>query len=483
MKNFPITLIASVDINGGIGNGNELLYDIPSDKRYFRKTTTKTKDKDKNNVVVMGYNTWKSIPAKFRPLNNRINVVCTRKHTEEFVESDVIACDNLNNLYSCLSHLQDKIESIFIIGGTSLYKYFINKADTVLLCNIYNKAPEVSHYFPDFDKTQFNKCNETKLIHTRGTNVFLNTIEDITMSYDIYNRKVDYENTEELQYLNLLANILTNGKVRDTRSGKVRSIFGVQMKYSLRNNTLPLLTTKKMFTRGIIEELLWFVNSRVDSKILEDKRVNIWKGNTSREFLDSLGLTGYRVGECGPIYGYQWRHFNAPYKGPDEDYTGTGVDQLAECINLIKNNPTSRRILMSGWNPCQMSEMCLPPCHVLYQFYVSEGHLHCSMYQRSGDMFLGIPFNIASTSILTIMLAHVTNLKPGSITHTIGDAHIYDTHIEQACTQISRNPYKFPNIEIQDFDKEITEIEDFKVTDFKITNYQHHPRISAKMSV
>ena len=462
MKEKQIVLVSSVDINGGIGFSNDLLFDIPYDKRYFKSLTTKTQDPEKINAVVMGYNTWKSIPDKYKPLRDRLNVVCTRRHKDELDDDDVLVCDDLDNLLKLLNTTEFPIENIFIIGGSSLYHHFIDIADKIVLCNIYESATSVDTHFPNFDKNNYEISDKTSLIHTKARNVLLKTNQEVTISYTTWSKKIPEVNTEEKQYLDLLAKILMEGTVRNTRSGKVRSIFGVQMKYSLRNNTLPLLTTKKMFTRGIIEELLWFVNSRVDSKILEEKRVNIWKGNTSREFLDSL---------------------NAPYKGPDADYTDTGVDQLAQCIDLIKNNPTSRRILMSGWNPCQMSKMCLPPCHVLYQFYVDDGHLHCSMYQRSGDMFLGIPFNIASTSILTTMLAHITDLKPGSITHTIGDAHIYETHLTQACTQISRKPYKFPKICIQESDMKIENIEDFKLENFKISDYTHHSRISAKMSV
>jgi len=483
MNKFPITLIASVDINGGIGNGNDLLFDIPYDKKYFKKVTETTREPSKTNVVVMGYNTWASIPRKYKPLRKRLNVVCTRLHTEEFKESSAIACDSFDNVMNVIEESGVDVENIFVIGGGVLYNYFIGTADRVILCNIFKEAPNVTTYFPDFDRSNYNLTDDGGILNVVGINVFTNTTEDLSIRYQTWERKFSGENTEERQYLDLLSQIMMNGKKRETRSGVVRSIFGVQMKYSLTNNTLPLLTTKKMFTRGIIEELLWFVNSKVDSKILESKKVNIWKGNTTREFLDSIGLSHYREGECGPIYGYQWRHFNSEYKGPDADYSGTGVDQLGECIELIKNNPTSRRIIMSGWNPCQLKEMCLPPCHVLYQFYVDSGHLHCSMYQRSGDMFLGIPFNIASTSILTVMIAYITGLKPGSITHTIGDAHIYETHTAQVCTQLFRNPLEFPKIHIKETDKKIEKLEDFDVKNFVISDYFHHSRISAKMSV
>ena len=481
-EKINITLISSVDINYGIGNAGDLLFDIPYDKKKFREITTSTKNPTLKNAVIMGYNTWNSIPKKYAPLSKRKNIILTRtrSHMEKLISEDVEFCKSIDKVLELCNNIKHEIETFYVIGGSQLYKLFLPHANKIVLCNIHKKASLVDTYFPKFDKNKFRLLNKTPLIVTTGKNMELKTNQNMAITYSIFADLNNLENLEENQYLDLLGNILMNGDIRKTRSGTTRSIFGAQMKFSLENNQLPLLTTKKMFTRGILEELFWFINSKVDSKILESKKVKIWVGNSSREFLDSLGLTSYREGECGPIYGYQWRHFNAEYKGADADYTGEGIDQLAECINLIKNSPNSRRIIMSGWNPCQLKEMCLPPCHVLYQFYVNDGKLYCSMYQRSGDMFLGIPFNIASTSFLTIMMAAITGLKPGGITHTIGDAHIYDDHIEQVCTQLSRKPYLFPKVYVN---QDVSKIEDFKVSDFNIENYTCHPRISAKMNV
>jgi len=180
-----------------------------------------------------------------------------------------------------------------------------------------------------------------------------------------------------------------------------------------------------MFFRGIIHELLWFIKADTNSKHLEEQNVNIWKANSTRTFLDNHELVEYEEGDCGPIYGFQWRHFNAPYNGHNASYEGEGIDQLQTCIDLIKRDPFSRRIFMSAWNPCQIKEMCLPPCHISYQFYVSkDDYLSCILYQRSGDMFLGIPFNIASVSLLVYIIANMTDKKPGNVSVMIGDAHI-----------------------------------------------------------
>ena len=282
----------------------------------------------------------------------------------------------------------------------------------------------------------------------------------------------------EHSYLNALKNILENGELRETRNSKTLSLFGVKIDIDI-SESYPLITTKKMFTKGIIEELLWFISGNTNSKKLEEKGVNIWKGNSSRTYLDSIGLNHYKEGECGPCYSHQWRYFNAPYKNCETDYNGTGIDQLQNCIDLIKNNPSSRRIFMSAWNPCQLNEMVLPPCHISYQFYVSnDDKLSCILYQRSGDMFLGVPFNIASVSLLVYIIANITNKKPDKITLMIGDAHIYENHIEQVKIQLNRNIYPFPQLIIK---KKYENINDYKYEDFEIINYV--PELSSARAV
>ncbi|KHJ97123.1 thymidylate synthase [Oesophagostomum dentatum] len=228
------------------------------------------------------------------------------------------------------------------------------------------------------------------------------------------------ENRDELQYLNQIREIMNNGKRRTDRTGTgTISIFGMQSRYSLRNGMLhysgvvPLLTTKRVYWKGIVEELLWFIKGDTDSNHLSAKNVKIWDANGSREFLDSLGFTDRAQGDLGPVYGFQWRHFGAEYKGPDANYEGQGVDQLADVIHQIKTNPDSRRIILSAWNPSDLKLMALPPCHTLCQFFVQDGELSCQLYQRSGDMGLGVPFNIASYGLFTHMIAHVCGLKVG----------------------------------------------------------------------
>ncbi|KRX80843.1 Thymidylate synthase, partial [Trichinella sp. T6] len=241
----------------------------------------------------------------------------------------------------------------------------------------------------------------------------------------------DYVNQEELNYLKQLKDIIDHGVRKNDRTGiGTLSTFGTQSRYCLRDDNFPLLTTKRVFWRGVVEELLWFISGSTNAKQLSEKNVNIWDGNSSREFLDSRGLYNYEEGDLGPVYGFQWRHFGCPYSSMTADYKGKGYDQLQQCIKMIREEPESRRIIMTAWNPCDLEKVALPPCHCFVQFYVADGELSCQMYQRSADMGLGVPFNIASYSLLTRMIAHITSLKPGFFIHTIGDAHVYLTHVD-----------------------------------------------------
>lgn len=257
------------------------------------------------------------------------------------------------------------------------------------------------------------------------------------------------------------------------------SIFGAQMRFDMRNS-FPLLTTKRVFWRAVAEELLWFVHGCTNAKILQDKNIHIWDGNSTREFLDKLGFTDREEGDLGPVYGFQWRHFGAKYRTCHDNYNNEGVDQLKQVIHTIRTNPNDRRIIMSAWNPMDIPQMALPPCHCLAQFYVSNGELSCQLYQRSADMGLGVPFNIASYALLTYMIAHITDLKPGDFIHTLGDTHVYKNHIEPLKEQLQRKPRNFPKLVIK---RKVEDIEDFKFDDFEIVGYNPYPKIHMEMAV
>ena len=278
------------------------------------------------------------------------------------------------------------------------------------------------------------------------------------------------------------------------------SIFAPRpLKFQLQENgrlVLPLLTTKRVFHRAVVAELLWFIRGSTSSLPLSEAGVKIWDGNGSRKFLDSVGLSHRDVGDLGPIYGFQWRHFGADYVDASADYAGQGVDQLANIIHTLRTNPYDRRMILSAWNPRDLKIMALPPCHMFAQFYVSfpkqgqpegsteakaKGHLHCQMYQRSCDMGLGVPFNIASYALLTHMLAHVCDLVPGSLTLVMGDAHVYIDHIDALKTQLEREPRTFPELEIKC--EKGGSIDGWKAEDFVIKGYDPHKAIAMKMAV
>lgn len=282
--------------------------------------------------------------------------------------------------------------------------------------------------------------------------------------------------TEEYQYLDLVRKILNGRNNKENRTGvNAHSIFGVQMRWNL--NTFPLLTTKRVYWKGVVEELLWFIRGDTNSKHLEEKGVKIWSANSSRKFLDSRGLS-YEEGDLGPVYGFQWRHYGAKYEGSDKDYNNKGIDQLQQVIDKIKNNPNDRRIIMTAWNPEQVDEMALPPCHMFCQFYVSGNKLSCQLYQRSADVGLGVPFNIASYALLTCMIAHVCNLEPYEFIHVMGDTHIYNNHVEGLTEQLGRTPRSFPKLKIN---RQVASIDDFRFEDFELVDYNPHPAINMEM--
>jgi len=262
------------------------------------------------------------------------------------------------------------------------------------------------------------------------------------------------------QYLDLMRHIREHGVARADRTGTgTLSVFGHQMRFDL-NEGFPLVTTKKVFLKGIVHELLWFVAGSTNVQYLQDHGVHIWD-----DWADEQG-------DLGPVYGSQWRSWPAP--------DGSTIDQIGKVIEQIKTNPNSRRLIVSAWNVAEVEQMALPPCHMLFQFYVAKGYLSCQLYQRSADVFLGVPFNIASYALLTMMIAQVTGLKPGEFIHTLGDAHLYMNHLEQADEQLGRTPYPLPQMQLN---PAVHDILDFKYEDFKLLNYRSHPAIKAPIAV
>jgi dihydrofolate reductase/thymidylate synthase len=484
-----------------IGCNNDLLFRIPNDMKYFKEITSQEFIKGHKNIVIMGYNTWKSIPDKYKPLEDRINIIITKNHFNEMNYEDE-NIKTFNDFDFCYKYLKQQendgnlLGDKFIIGGAQLYNHvhsnylhMINKVyETVVNYNVvksehthYTNIMENDSLYPELD-FRIDIYNDFKLINKKymdGDEVTVihnnSTLHGVT--YNIY-QNIRYLNNQEKQYLDLMKSILYRNNIKDSRNSKVISQFGEKMVFDLTKG-FPLLTTKRTPFKTILRELLWFIRGSTSNKELNDKNVHIWDGNSSKEFLESRGLN-YEEGELGPVYGFQWRRFGAEYTDKKQkDYIqGEGVDQLQNVIDLIKNDPTSRRIILSAWNPVDLDKMALPPCHVMIQFSVDKGFLDAQLYQRSGDMFLGVPFNIASYSILMHIIGSITGYTPRYFHHVLGDAHIYMNHIDAISEQVHRIPNKFPELKLA---KKITDINNISEEDFILENYNHYPTIKADM--
>lgn len=461
-----------------IGCNGHIPWKSKLDMQYFKQLTTSTKNPLNINVVIMGTKTWQSLG---KSLPGRINIIVSTKEPEIARRDYNIPNDTgvASSVYNAISNMKyypehGQIENVFIIGGSNVYREAFDRNLLDKLYITYISSACVTYtadaYFPYTAEEILNK-----FVLKQAT-----TMQDDTLTC-CFSQYVDKRNVhQEYQYLNLVNKVLNTGKRRNDRTGTgTISLFGETMRFNLEHE-FPLITTKKTFWRGVVEELLWFISGSTDAKLLQDKNIHIWDGNSSRKFLDSVGLPRNREGDIGPVYGFQWRHFGADYTGVEFNYDNKGIDQLRDVIYQLKTNPTSRRILMSAWNPDALKQMALPPCHVMCQFYVdSRRRLSCQMYQRSADIGLGVPFNIASYALLTCLIAHCTELIPGEFIHVIGDAHIYTNHIEALQKQIKRTPYEFPKLSITDTTFDLDKI---TASDILLTNYKYHPSVKMEMS-
>lgn len=459
-------LIVASDTNGGIGFQNTLPWSFKKDMEYFKYMTTSPVEKK---VVIMGRNTLESLP--FESFPNRINIVIT---SQNITIQDVLFVSSLNDALNLAYTFTKSEDNIFVIGGSQLYEEAIKHQELKYIYHTQINGTFICDKFIELPK--FELLNSTKTVDVDRLS---------NKEYELFFNKYEIPETGEIAYLRLLKDILNNGEIRETRNGNTYSVFNREINFDV-SNTFPLLTTKRMFLRGIIEELLFFIRGETDSTKLSEKGVRIWEGNTSQEFLDKMGFN-YKVGEMGPMYGYQWRHFGKPYKSNNSDridsegIDSNGIDLFKNLIEEIKTNPHSRRLLMTDFNPAQAHEGVLFPCHsIILQFYVNNKKLSVKMYQRSADMFLGVPFNIASTTILLYIVSKLTGYEPGSVGISFGDCHIYESHIEQVNRQLSRTPYNEPRLVIPEFST-IEEVENANYEDFILEDYSYHPGIKAQM--
>ena len=436
-----ISLIVCVDSKFGIAKDDTIPWYISEDLKYFKKNTM-------NKDIIVGRKTMETLPK----LQGRRLHVATN-----------------NNLTDLLENLKGK--DIVIIGGAQIYKKMIDKCDEIHL-TVIEKDYKCDLFFPKIPES-YNLTEYSEREY--------NDKENCWYRFYKYNNTTNYKSGEQ-EYLDICHKILDEGVHREDRTGTgTVSSFGNKISFDISKYT-PLLTTKRVAWKSCINELLWFLRGSTNVKELQEVGCNIWNGNSSMEYKRNNDLGHLLPEDTGPIYGFNWRHFGAEYDNCYTDYTGKGFDQIEYILNEIKTNPSSRRLVLSGWNPCVMNKGILPPCHSLCQFYVSDGKLSCQMYQRSADFFLGVPFNIFSYGVLTQIIAKKTGLKPDKLIIVFGDTHLYKDHLEQTKRQISRQILTKPILNLDDsiINKNF---KDMTIHDFELVGYFPYPSIKGVMSV
>lgn len=451
-----MNIILATTKNMGIGLQNNMAWMCKEELKLFKQKTL-------NSILIMGRKTVDNLPY----LKDREILCITR---DKNIKSDINRINNINyfnNIDSAIQYAKGLEKKIFIAGGAEIYNLVLNNYPKELF-KVHLSIMKKDYYCDKFIKYDFfpDWVIMEKIEHEEFTHYVLK-----------------YNNYGENQYLNILKNVIENGEYRAGRNGCTKSIFGQHLKFDLTKG-FPLFTTRKSFWRGVVEELLFFIKGETNSKILEEKNINIWKGNTSRKFLDDNNMKFRKEGMMGPMYGYQWRNFNAKYDEKTGKPTTPGLDQLKIVIEQIKNNPTSRRILMTDFNPFQASEGVLFPCHsIILQFYVDNEFIDIFCFNRSSDLFHGLNFNVPSTSLLLMIIAKMTNLKPRYVNISLGDSHIYFSHIKAVKEQLLRQPYELPTVSINKEINNISDLENLEYKDFTLENYKSHGAIKVDMVV
>jgi len=462
-----IKLIVCVDNNGGISKSGEIPWEIKEDTNFFvDQINMPTSLTTQKKLVVVGKNTF----AKVMNLKDCEFLIISTTFIS--TQDNVKVLDNLHNLKNYLYNFY-KDYNIYVLGGKNIYDYVIKNfgnIDFIVSKINYN-------YMCDNILANFNFIYEIYIDYLPSkTFILKDTKNNIDVNITFYSKAFNFYKPEQ-SYLDLLEYVLNHGERRETRNAITYSTFGKNLEFNL--ETFPLLTTKKMFLKGIFEELMFFIKGKTDTIELSEKGVKIWEPNTSREFLDKMGFIDRKVGDMGPMYGYQWRNF-------------FGFDQLKYCIDLLKTDPNSRRIIMTSYNPAQAFEGVLFPCHgiciMFYCVHISDNNykLDIMMTQRSADLFLGVPFNISSYALLNYIICdHINNsdskykYTPGRLIMNLGDAHIYEEHKTQVIRQIMRTPLDFPKIVIKS--TEDKKLESYCFENIEIINYQSYNGILAKM--
>lgn len=455
------SLIAAIDSNSGIAKDGSIPWYCPEDLNHFKEMTT-------GHVVIMGRLTWESLPSKFRPLPHRINVVISGNglvkadHTQMYPNFVFSTIDQVIDHFN-INKKQYANQKLFVIGGSSIYNQFFERN---LIADVHLTMIKCDYMCDQF-------INFPEMIG----------VEERTLcgNDDVIYRRYFTINHEENQFLHVMADIINHGVVRDDRTGAgTKSIFSRELRFDLSKGRIPMMTTRPVGLRYVFEELMWILRGQTDNKILNDKKIHIWDDNTTRKFLDNKHLNHLPVGDIGPSYGFQMRHFGSNYLDCKTGYT-SGFDQLKYVIHLLKTNPTSRRIIINLWNPNQLDQMALPPCMYGYQFYVANGQLSCKLIQRSSDIALAGSHNCTAGALLVRMLCKVTGLVPGELIWSPSDIHIYLNQTESVMEQLGRCPKPFPTLKVVGSPKN-NDILNFEYKHFKLLNYAPWPKIKFAMN-
>lgn len=489
---------------------------LKGDMEFFREKTTSV-PKDYRNAIIVGYNTWQTLPAIYKNNKSRLNIVVTNRSEDDNIsygEKGEFFSNTFENAYN-FACKTEKINKIYVIGGARIYEAalkhpMLHSIYVTHIYNNYNNNVDLKVFFPINNNIFMPLCLSGTLEQIFSSGVKLDNSSDIFYNikqYRVSNREnlisninkdykikciktVSDEVYDESQFLTLVKKIMKDGITKNTRNSVTKSIFGYQLSYDLTKG-YPISTLKRSYPKSIFEELMWMIRGQTSNHILQKLGVHIWDGNSSKEFIEARSLP-YKEGDIGAGYGFQMRHYGAEYIDCHTDYTGQGVDQLANCIDLINNDPHSRRIIIDLWNPKDLDKMCLPPCHMVYNFSVDlytdiknddvenkkRGRLNCHLFQRSWDVFLG--WNSTTAALLTYLLANHCNLDAGILVHSISDVHLYQEHIDSSAVNklIEREPRKPPRLIIK---RKRENIEDYTYDDIILKDYYPSPSIKVEM--
>lgn len=474
-----LSLILSVDLNNIIGYADGNLPYVKSDRMLFKNITTYTPDFS-SNLLIVGRKTFDTLPDIVKNCPRRKFAVLT-SNPSGFSNPNAKFFSTFNDILSYC--VQNKFYKYFVIGGATVYDLAIqtNLVTEIFITKIFIDL--IFHLGTSQTYVTVGKLSDAKY-ELCASNIIKSDLK-LNESICVSDIQIEFQHWTirfvpfELQYVDLVKRIILNGYPKLSRNGQIRSLPDQRIKIDL-SQGFPILTIRKAFFRGIVEELLWMMRGQTDVKILREKNIHIWDGNSDLSYLKRVGLDqSLSEYDIGPGYGFQMRHCAEPYVTAESNYVGKGTDQLKQCVDLIRTDPSSRRIIMNLWSVPQLKQMALAPCHLLYQFTVNQNQLSCHLYQRSWDVNLG--WNTSTGALLTHLMAHFTDLEVGTLTHTICDAHLYDVHLEKIKTFIDLIPHKLPQLAI--VGPKPTDIGLYDILNIKLHNYKSHPVVSGMQMV